>query len=321
VDGNVLCVLFETKRDYFKGSNKLAGRETGASPVSSEASCLMRATALALDAAAAFTSTPSHIINASASSKKVFVPICFSFFELPYFIAHFVTQPFSTPCLLQLLLQLEQQIHIHSLPIAFLYFSIHTLIGSFKRFITRHRNNTVLIELARCVEQRQHHVREVVATLNVAESGLETASAGVVDTAAVSSASLTDISRATAHEIISSLLSTITSDQLPVAPIDPSSTTSCFSADPMPPPPLSLPVVKIPEDGFDRYHESAPQFARECLRELTERGALVLNCGMDAEWSSCLHLSSEALARCVLSVFFVSAHASWCAFIAATLFH
>ena len=76
-------------------------------------------------------------------------------------------------------------------------------------------------------------------------------------------------------------------------------TSSCFSTDRMPSPPLSLPVVKIPEDGFDRYHESAPQFARECLRELTERGALVLNCGMDAGWSSCLHLSSEALARCV----------------------
>ena len=55
---------------------------------------------------------------------------------------------------------------------------------------------------------------------------------------------------------------------------------------------------------MDRYDDFAPQFARECLRELEERGVLVLNCSMDVSLSSCLHDASRALAWCVSELLF-----------------
>jgi hypothetical protein len=133
----------------------------------------------------------------------------------------------------------------------------------------------------------------------LAGNELQSANEAQADGKESSSESTVEPSSAAAREIISSLLHAATSP--PSHPSDPSSSSSSssYSTDPLPLPLIHLPVIKVPGGGIDRYDDSAPQLARQCLKELQEKGVLVLDCGMDANLPACLHHASVALARYV----------------------
>jgi hypothetical protein len=99
---------------------------------------------------------------------------------------------------------------------------------------------------------------------------------------------------AIAHEILLSLLP-------PPAPppSDSPLNGTPFSTDPLPPPPLHLPVLKVLDGGIDCYDPCAPQFALECMHELQDKGVLVLDCGLEDSLPAILHHASTALTRCV----------------------
>jgi hypothetical protein len=144
-------------------------------------------------------------------------------------------------------------------------------------------------------------VVSATAAENFAGNEQEIIEATALEVPAVSSAPAVLTTSDTAREIIYSLIRAATSPRKPIArsPFSSPSSPSSFQTDPLPQPPVYLPVLKIPEGGIDRYDDHAPQFARECLRELEERGVLVLNCGGYASFSSCLHLATRALTRYV----------------------
>ncbi len=133
----------------------------------------------------------------------------------------------------------------------------------------------------------------------MAENELQAANEAQADGKESSSESIVKPSSAAAREIIYSLLHAATSPSSHASDPSFSSSSSSYSTDPLPLPLIHLPVIKVPDGGIDRYDDMAPQFARQCLRELQERGVLVLDCGMDANLPACLHHASEALARYV----------------------
>jgi hypothetical protein len=192
-------------------------------------------------------------------------------------------------------------LHIHTFTPSFLHSCVRALLAPLKRFIVRQCNQRLLLELAQHVQQRLNDVRALVAAA-AATPVNDRSFAFAGDCAhACSIASATDIDmRALVHELVSNLFSVLSPRRPRSSSSSPVASFS-FQTDPRPPSPLRLPVLVAPYGGIDRYDPSISDFAGKCLGQLMERGALVLDCGLNTSLPACLHRASQALLRQALT--------------------